>query len=106
MKILLVTALAAMLSTAAQACTPSDDDFKSLAASPSRITPSEFSTLPPERQEMVCSTRSFIKQIDSQKGVMTKMEKYSPKYLSPAENDRMIDASNKFLDRIFKSKGL
>ena len=55
---------------------------------------------------MVCSTRVFIKKIDAQRGVMTQMEKYSTKYLSPAENDRMVDASDKFLAAIFKSKGL
>ncbi len=55
---------------------------------------------------MVCSTRAFIKQIDAQKGVMTKMEKYSTKYLSPDENHRMNEASDKLLAKIFKSKGL
>ncbi len=55
---------------------------------------------------MVCDTRIFIKQIDAQNGIMTKMEKYSTKYLSPAENDRMVDASNAYLAKIFKSKGL
>src|SRR5258708_27518388 len=105
MNFLVVSALVAMISTTAQACNPSDSDFKALAASPSRLTPGEFSGLPPERQELVCSTRVFIRQIDAQKGIMNEMEKYSPKYLSPAENDRMIDASNAFLTKIFKSKG-
>jgi hypothetical protein len=106
MRILLLAAMAMIVSTAAQACTLSDGDFKSLAASPSHLTPDDFSTLAPEQQAMVCSTRVFIKKIDAQRGVMTQMEKYSTKYLSPAENDRMVDASDKFLAAIFKSKGL
>jgi hypothetical protein len=106
MKVLLLAAWAMVFSTAGQACTLSDNDVKALVASPSHLTQSEFSTLPPERQELVCSTRAFIKQIDAQKGVMKKMEKYSTKYLSSAENDRMIDASNALLAKIFKSTGL
>ncbi len=34
------------------------------------------------------------------------MEKYSTKYLTPVENDRMIDASNALFEKIMKSKGL
>ena len=106
MRILLLASMIMIISSVAQACTPSDGDFKSLAASPSHLTPSDFSALAPERQAMVCSTRAFIKKIDAQRGVMTEMEKYSIKYLSPAENDRMSDASDRFLAAIFKSKGL
>ncbi len=106
MKVLLLAALAMMFSTAGHACDLSDSDFKALSASPSHLTRSEFSALETKQQEMVCDTRIFIKQIDAQNGVMTKMEKYSTKYLSPAENDRMVDASNAYLEKIFKSKGL
>lgn len=106
MKLLLAAVVASTLSVAAQACALSDDDLKALAAAPSHLTASEFSNLSPDRQQLVCSTRAFIKKIDAQKGVMNEMEKYSPKYLSPAENHRMVVASDKYLDKIMRSKGL
>jgi hypothetical protein len=106
MKFSLLVALAIIFSTAGQACSLSADDIEALAASPSHLTPSDFSAAPPQQQEMVCSTRAFIKKIDAQKGNMTEMEKYSTKYLTPAENHRMIAASDKYLDKIMRSKGL
>jgi hypothetical protein len=104
MKILLLAALAALISTAAQACTPSDSDFKALATSPSRLTPSEFSTLTPAQQESVCVTRAYIEQVDAQKGVINKIGAYSTKYLSPAENDRIVDAVNAHLERLIRAR--
>jgi hypothetical protein len=97
---------AAKLAAAAdQACTPSDSDFSALAASPSRLTPSAYSALAPAQQKSVCDTRAFLRQVDAQKGVVTKIGSYSTKYLSPAENDRIVDATNDYLARLFKSKG-
>ncbi len=104
-RILFLAAAAVVSSTAAEACTPSTSDFDALAASPSHLTPGEFSALSPERQELVCSTRAFIKQIDAQKGVMNKIETYSMKYLSPAENDRIVQATNEHLFRLLKAGG-
>ena len=100
-----MAALALTFSTACQACNLSDNDFKALAASPSLLTPSKFSALAPKQQEMVCSTRAFIKKIDAQKGVMDKDEEYYIKYLSPAENDRIVRATNEHLYRLLKAGG-
>jgi hypothetical protein len=97
---------AKLISPAAQACTPSGSDFKALAASPSRLTPSAYSTLTPAQQKSVCDTRAFLKEVDAQKGAINKIGSYSTKYLSPAENDRIVDASNDYLARLLKSKGL
>lgn len=93
MKILLLAALAVLISTAAQACTPSESDFQSLAASPSQLTPSGFSALTPVYQNAVCLTRAFIKQVDDQKGVLTDVKAYSARYLTAAEKLRLEKAT-------------
>jgi hypothetical protein len=105
MKLFVVAALAGMVSTAAQACTLSDDDFKALAVSPSHIAPSEFPHLQASQQKSICDTRTFIAHIDAQNGVIKEIEPYSTKYLSPAENKRVVAASNAFLENLLKSKG-
>src|SRR5579859_735045 len=98
MKLIVVAALAGMVSTTAQACTLSEGDFKALALSPSRIAPSEFPHLQANQQKSICDTRAFIAHIDAQNGVIKKIEPYSTKYLSPAENNRVVAASNAFLE--------
>lgn len=105
MKILFLAVVTVLISTAAQACTPSDDDFKALATSPSRLTASDFSTLTPAQQESVCITRAYIKQVDAKKGVINKIGAYSTKYLSPAENDRIVAATNAHLERLIRARG-
>jgi hypothetical protein len=100
LKISLLVAFATIFSTAGQACNLTNDDFEALAGSPSHLTSGEFSALSPEGQELVCSTRAIIKKIDAQKGVMNKSEmamKYNRKYLMPAEVDRLVVATNKYL---------
>jgi Sel1 repeat len=93
-------------SHAIEGCTPSDADFAALAASPSRLTPSAYAALAPAQQKSVCDTRAFLREVDAQKGVIDDMGRYSTKYLSPAENDRVVDAVNHHLARIMTSKGL
>lgn len=105
MKVSLLAASVVVFSTACQACNLSDNDFKALAASPSHLTPSQFSALAPKQQEMVCTTRAFIQKIDAQKGVMNKDEEYYIKYLSPAENERIVKATNEHLYRLLKAGG-
>lgn len=90
---------------APETCTPPDSDFQALALSPSKLSPEGFSALAPAQQKLVCGTRQFNKQIAAQKGIMDKMKRYSPKYLSPAENDRIVDAGDEYLARILKAKG-
>jgi hypothetical protein len=90
---------------AAQTCAPQASDYQALALSPSQLTPAAFAALTPAQQKTVCSTRAFTKQVEAQKGVIDKMGVYSTKYLSPAENDRIVDASNDYLARLLKSKG-
>jgi hypothetical protein len=105
MKTLLLAVVIAMVSTAAEACAPSKDDYKALAESPSHLTPAMFSALTPDQQNRVCETRVFMAKIDANHGVMTHMDDYSIKYLSPAENQRMITATNNFTNALLKSKG-
>jgi hypothetical protein len=90
---------------AGQIYTPTPSDFQALALAPSKLTKEAFAALTPAQQKMVCSTRAFVKQIDAQKGVMDKMKLYSTKYLSPAENDLVVAASDDYLARIMKAKG-
>ena len=104
MKVLLFAALALLISTAAQACTPSEGDFQALAASPSHLTPSGFSALAPVNQNSVCLTRAFIKQVDDQKGVITVVKGYAAEYLSPAELKRIQDASDDLVVKIMQQK--
>lgn len=99
------TSSAGAPTTTAQTCTPTESDFTSLAASPSKLTSGGFSALTPAQQKSVCSTRAFIKEVDAQGGVFNTMGSYSTKYLSSAENDRIVDASNDYLARLLKSKG-
>ncbi len=103
MKSLMLVALAITTSTAAQACTLSDDDFKALTASPSHLTPNEFSTLTSAQQKAVCDTRAFIEYVDAQKGIISKLGPYSTKYLAPIENTRIVDASNAYVERLIKA---
>jgi hypothetical protein len=92
-------------------CTLSDSDVQALALSPSHVTAAGFLTLAPEAQKWVCNTRAAIRQLDLQNGVVTDATlkitmAYSTKYMSPAENDRMVDASNVWFAKLLKSKGL
>jgi hypothetical protein len=106
LKISLLVASAIAFSTAVQACNLSADDLKALAESPSHLTSAEFSALSPERREFICSTRATIKKIDAQKGVMNKSDmelKWNAKYLRPAENDRIVQATNEYLFRSLKA---
>src|SRR5208282_5522428 len=89
MKILLLIALLAIGSTAAQACNPSRADFEALAASPAQLTSDAFAALAPEEQNRVCLTRSYIHEVVAQKGVITKVKGYNREYLSAAENDQI-----------------
>lgn len=93
MKVLLLAALSVLISTAAQACTPSESEFQALAESPSHLTPSGFSALTPVYQNSVCQTRAFIKRVDDQKGVITEIKGYSSKYLTPSEKLRVEKAT-------------
>ena len=104
MKFTLVTALAVMLSTMAQACTLSESDFKALNASPSHLTQSEFDALTPARQKAVCDTRTFIAHVDAHKGVITDIEPYSTKWLTSAENARIVAASNALVEKMIRDR--
>jgi heme oxygenase len=99
MKLILVTALAGMLSTVAEACTLSESDFTALAASPSHLTKSEFDALTPTMQRVVCSTRTYIAHVDAQKGVLKDVESYSRKWLTSAENARIVAAGNALVEK-------
>jgi len=105
MKSLLLAALAASIPTAVEACTLSEADLTSLAASPSHLTASEFAAAPPIQQKSVCSSRAFIAHVDAQKGVIKNIEGYNGKYLTAAENARIVAASNALIERQIMEKG-
>jgi hypothetical protein len=102
MKTILWTAAFAVISTASQACVLSDSDISSLAASPFPLTQSEFDALTPARQNAVCSTRAFIARVDAQKGIIKVIEPYSTKWLTPAENARIVAASNVLVEKMIR----
>src|SRR5438445_13875593 len=93
--------LAPTVAGAAVPCRLSDSDVQALALSPSHVTPASFLAFPSTGQKGVCNTRAAVKQLDLQKDVVTDATlkitmAYSAKYMSPAENDRMVDAVNDY----------
>ncbi|HXT01592.1 MAG TPA: hypothetical protein VN915_13025 [Elusimicrobiota bacterium] len=107
MKTLLLAAAFLTAATAARAaCTPTAEDYQSLAESPSHLTQDKWANLSAAQQKSVCDSRAFIKLVDDQGGQIDKIGSYSIKYLSPAENDRIVDATNQYLYRIMASKGI
>ncbi|HJW41924.1 MAG TPA: hypothetical protein VJ476_11940 [Rhizomicrobium sp.] len=105
MKLLLTALLAVLFCGAAQAqiCALSQNDIVALASSPSKLTPNAFLTLAPSEQTRVCETRNFVRVVDAQNGVISDLPAYSIKYLSPAENRQIIDASNEYMKRLLNS---
>ncbi len=81
----------------------SDSDFKALAASPSRLTPSAFSTLTPVLQNSVCGTRAFLDEIDAKKGAITEVKGYTAKYLTSAEKERVTKATMELSNKIWRA---
>src|SRR4051812_17271503 len=105
MKTLLLAAAILTAATAAQACSPTAEDYKSLAESPSHLAREGFANLSAAQQKSVCDSRAFLKVVDGSGGQIDKIGSYSTKYLAPAENDRIVDATNQYLYRIMASKG-
>lgn len=104
MKVSLLAASVIMFSTACQACNLSDNDVKALAGSPSHLTRSEFNALTPARMKAVCDTRTFIAHVDAQKGVITDIEPYSTKWLTDAENARVVAATNALVEKMIRER--
>src|SRR5260370_26188217 len=100
----LLTVAALFLTSQAWACTPSDSDFKALAASASGLTPSGFSALPQEDKDVVCETRAFIRKFEAQNEVMSEPERYSNDYLSADEIERTVPANRIYLKRILEQR--
>jgi hypothetical protein len=101
---------AAAAALAAPDCVLSNSDVQALALSPSHFTAEQFASASADEQKRVCRTRAAVKQFDADGGVL-KPETvkvtmaYSTKYLSPAENDKIVDASNVWLETTLKEKG-
>ena len=104
--LLLAAAILTAAAAAASACAPTAAAFKSLADSPSHLTKDGFSSLSAAQQKSVCESRAFIKLVDDRGGQIDKIGNYSTKYLSPAESDRIVDATNQYLFRIMAGKGI
>jgi hypothetical protein len=97
--------------TADPACSLSEGDTRALAVSPSHLTPDGFGALTPPQQESVCKTRAAIKQLGAQKDALLDATikvtmSYSTKYLSPAEKTRIDTASDAWLLKTLKAKGI
>jgi hypothetical protein len=98
----LLTAAALFLTSQAWACTPSDSDFKALAASASGLTPSGFSALPQEDKDLVCLTRAFIQKFEAQNEVISAPESYSNDYLSADEVQRTARANRAYIKSVLE----
>jgi hypothetical protein len=96
----LLTAAALFLTSQTWACTPSDSDFKALAASASRLTPSEFAALPQEDKDLVCETRAFVRKFEAPNYVMNEPESYSNDYLNADETERVVRATRIYLKNL------
>ena len=42
--------------------------------------------------------------VDAQKGVITEIKNYSTKYLTPAENQRIVEASNDLIAKLLEAR--
>ncbi len=104
MRVFLLAATMAMLSSAGQACTLTRNDLKGLALSPSHLAAPAFSTLAPAYQRSVCMTRAYLQTVDAQKGVIERIEPYSAKYQSPAEARRVSAAGDGLVERLIYKK--
>lgn len=100
----LLTAAALFLTSQAWACTPSDSDFKALAASASGLTPGRFSALPQEDKDVVCMTRAFIRKFEAQNDVISGPESYSNDYLSADEIERTVRANRIYLKSVLERR--
>jgi hypothetical protein len=98
----LFAALVVLIATSArtQACDLSANDIASLAASPSHLTVQGFQALPPEKQKMVCETRTYVRTLEAQNDVISAVPDYSLKYLSPTENKEAAKAERDYLSRL------
>jgi hypothetical protein len=106
MKTLLLATLIALASTAVHACTLSPNDIQSLASSPSQLTPEKFSALTPAQQKPICETRAFLNAVDQSGGSINSIQTYSSKYLAPDEKDRVIEASNDYVNKLLAGQGI
>lgn len=86
-------------------CVLTPADLQALAQSPSHLDADSAEALPPKKQKLLCETRAFMKLVD-RLGRIDDMGIYSQHYLSPAEYARMEKASNDFIERTLRSKGL
>jgi hypothetical protein len=96
---------------AASECTLSPSDLGALALSPSKLTAEEFFAAPVPQQRTVCKTRRAVEELDAHNGVIDASTSdtilaYSTKYLSPAEYDRISEASDNYLAQIMRAKGI
>jgi hypothetical protein len=98
----LFAALVVLITTSArtQACDLSANDIASLAASPSHLTVQGFQALPPEKQKMVCETRTYVRTLEAQNDVISAVPDYSLKHLSPTENKEAAKAERDYLSRL------
>ena len=100
----LLTAAALFLTSQTWACTPSDSDFKALAASASRLTPSGFAALPKEDKDLVCETRAFVRKFEAQNEVLNGADVYSLDYLSADEVERTTRANRAYLKKVLSQR--
>ena len=105
MKTLLLAAAVAMISTAAHACTLSDGDYESLAASPSKITRDTFPQQTAVIQKSICGTRAFVNQVRSQGWVIFTIAPYNTKYMNSDETTKIDAASDALMSGEYTAKG-
>jgi hypothetical protein len=104
LRVSLLMATALFLTSQTWACTPSDSDFKALAASPSRLTPSGFAALSQEDKDLVCEARAFVRKFEAPNYVMHEAEIYSNDYLSADETARVVSATRVYLKNLLMQR--
>jgi hypothetical protein len=56
------------------------------------------------RGRMPFSTRAFIANVDAQKGIIKDIEPYSSKWLTLAEDGRIVTASNAMVEKMIRER--
>lgn len=87
------------LASAAMPCRLTAADYKSLAASPSKLTPAKIDRLPAFRKRLVCQSRALYHRIVRQHGKVNHVEHFTADYLTAAEYRIVNKVVNAYLIR-------
>jgi hypothetical protein len=106
---LLLAAAAMLLVSAAHATVPcqlTDQDYTAIKSSPSGLDKQTIATLPADRAQILCNTRTFAKKVMASNGNIQQAENYSPYYLTPNENKTIGAAVDAAIQRALAGAGV